>query len=113
MSKAQQQPSDLAEVPLFRVEDLPTEVRVALYNLALSPAPGVPAPGVAREREHASAAAVPGDQLVFYAFNYGSPRAVSFAAGLPALCLERALRRPGWRPKSRSLLRAIMNYREI
>lgn len=52
------------------------------------------------------------DIVVFYAFNYGSARALSFAAGLPLTALRRANEMSGWRPKSHSLLRAIIHYRE-
>ncbi len=86
-----------APVPPYRMDVLPEPVRAALYNL--------------RSSDDDDAREVPGDQVVFYALNYGSPRAVSFAAGLPWLCLERALQRSGFRPKSRALLRAIMSYR--
>jgi len=79
------------------VKDLPNEVREALYNL---------------EVEANLRLKVPGDQLAFYCFNYGRPRAISFAAGLPKLCLERAAARPGWRPRSRALIVAVMKYRE-
>jgi len=54
---------------------------------------------------------VPGAQVVFHAFNYGDTRAISFAAGMPWASLARAAGKPGWRPKSLALLRAVMNYR--
>jgi hypothetical protein len=38
---------------------------------------------------------------------------MSFAAGMPKVCLERALARPGFRPKSRALLAAVLKYREV
>jgi hypothetical protein len=85
-----------AAVPLFPWAELPPTITAALYNLS-------------SEAGHA----VPGDQLVFYALNYGSPHAISYAAGLPWLCLQRASERRGWRPKSRALLGAIMAFRGI
>lgn len=54
-----------------------------------------------------------GEQVVFFAFNYGTAEAISFASGLPWLCLLRAEQLPGFRPKSRALLRAVMHYRGI
>lgn len=86
-----------AQIPLYVVKGLPREVRDALYNLE---------PGTNSRLK------VPGDQLAFYCFNYGSARALSYAAGLPMLCLRSAVRRPGHRPKSRSLLEAVLKYRE-
>ncbi len=56
---------------------------------------------------------VPGHQLAFYCFNYGGAAALSFAAGLPWLALYQAARLPGWRPKSRGLLEAVMRVRNI
>jgi hypothetical protein len=87
-------------VPRFARRELPEAVQQALYNL------GEPDGGEGSDT-------VPADQVVFYAFNYGSATAISFASGLPWLCLQRAERRPGWRPKSRSLLSAVMKYRGI
>jgi hypothetical protein len=87
--------------PLYAVDALPKEVRDALYNLQ------------ARDSSNVEGLRVRGDHIVFYAFNHGTPRALSFAAGLPWLCLWRALRRPGWRPKSRSLLAAVASHRGI
>jgi hypothetical protein len=78
----------------YRVADLPPAVRSALYNLDQT--------GI-----------VPGHQLTFYAFNYGSLDAVMFAAGLPWLDLYQAARLPGWRRKSRGLLDAVMLVRGI
>lgn len=79
---------------------LPDAVLQSLYNLAEPEGPS-------------GSADIPGDQIAFYAFNYGSTAAVSFASGLAWLCLHRAARRPGWRPKSRALLSAVMKYRGI
>jgi hypothetical protein len=56
---------------------------------------------------------VPGHQLAFYCFNYGSLAAVSYAAGLPWLDLHQARRLQGWRPRSRGLLDAVMRVRGI
>jgi hypothetical protein len=84
-------------VPTLRWRDLPAAVVRSLYNLE---------PSAPQER-------IGGDVVVFYAFNHGEPRALSFASGLPWLCLLRAERRSGWRPKSRALLRAVMRHRGI
>lgn len=73
---------------------LPTDVRPCLYNLS-------------------DDATVPGRQLAFYCFNYGGGRAASFAAGLPWLDLYQAARLPGWRPKSRGLIQAVLRVRGI
>jgi len=78
----------------YDLSHLPTPVRSSCYNLE---------PG----------SVIPGHQLVFYAFNYGGTRAISYAAGLPWLVLYKAARLPGWRPKSRGLLRAVMRVRRI
>lgn len=84
-------------VPTLDIATLSNSVQLSLYNLA--------------PEARSEGAVVPGDQVVFYAFNYGAPSAISFAAGLPWICLRSALRRKGWRPKSRSLLEAIIRYR--
>ena len=78
----------------YAVADLPAPVADALYNLA-------------------AADRVPGRQLAFYCFNYGSLPAVSFAAGLPWLDLYQARRLRGWRPRSAGLLDAVMRARGI
>ncbi|MCX6549893.1 MAG: hypothetical protein NTY02_02600, partial [Acidobacteria bacterium] len=78
----------------YRVADLPGHVVRALYNLAIT-------------------GDVPGHQLAFYCFNYGSMRAISYAAGLPWLDLYQALHVRGWRPRSRGLLAAVMRTRGI
>jgi len=83
-------------VPVLRWERLPEAVLRSLYNL-----------------EGDRGDLVPGDQVVFYSFNYGSERALSYASGLPWLCLTRADARRGWRPKSHALLRSVMRYRGI
>lgn len=85
-----------APMPFYAASTLPDALRQALYNLAPE-----------------SDMIVPGDQLVFHAFNYGTLAAISFASALPWLCLARASRRRGWRPKSKSLLESVKLYREI
>jgi hypothetical protein len=81
------------EPPAFRTDRLPWAVRRTLHNV-----------------QHGL---VPGHQVAFAAFNYGDTRALSFAAGLPWLCLYRAARLGGWRPKSRALLQAVAACRGI
>jgi hypothetical protein len=54
---------------------------------------------------------VPGRQLAFYCFNYGTVAAMCYAAGLPWLDLYQAGRLRGWRPRSRGLLKAVMRVR--
>jgi hypothetical protein len=71
---------------------LPAPVQAALYNLSAD-------------------ATVPGHQVAFYCFNYGTLPAASFAAGLPWLDLHLALRCRGWRPRSRGLLLAVLAAR--
>lgn len=88
---------DHVPVPELGWSSLPAAVQRSLYNLEPS----------------APDATIAGDVVAFYAFNYGEPRAMSFASALPWLCLARAERRPGWRPKSRALLRAVMRRRRI
>lgn len=78
----------------YDVSQLPSHVAGTLYNLAPE-------------------AGVPGRQLAFYCFNYGSLAAVSFAAGLPWLDLYQASRLRGWRQRSRGLLQAVMRARGI
>ena len=81
------------EPPLVAPAALPESVRRCLHNVAPGP--------------------VPGQQVVFAAFNYGDTRALSFAAGMPWPCLYRAASMPGFRAKSLGLLRAVMAYRGI
>lgn len=76
------------------VAALPEEVREALLNLDLSEAQFVPA-----------------DVVAYYAFNYGSSRALSYASALPLAALVRAQARSGWRPKSHALLTAVIRFR--
>ena len=78
----------------YLVAALPAAVVEALYNFT-------------------PAGILPGYQLAFYCFNYGSLAAVSFAAGLPWLDLYQAQRARGWRPRSRGLLTAVMTVRGI
>jgi hypothetical protein len=78
----------------YVVSGLPDGVREGLYNLAAT-------------------SSVPGRQLVFHCFNYGSVAAVSYAAGLPWIDLYQAERLRGWRPRSLGLLRAVMAVRGI
>ena len=73
---------------------LPPAVRAALYNLNLEQP-------------------VPGHQLAFYCFHYGDLQALSFAAGLPWIDLYQAARTPGWRPRTRGLLDAVLAARGI
>lgn len=70
-------------------------------------------PDSVRRTLHNAGSPVPGHQVAFSAFNYGDTRALSFAAGLPWACLYHAARLPGFRPKSLSLLRAVMARRGI
>ena len=78
----------------YAIQSLPPAVIDVLYNLD---------PG----------GMVPGHQLAFYCFNYGTLAAVSYAAGLPWLDLYQARRLRGWRPRSRGLLQAVMRVRGI
>jgi hypothetical protein len=80
--------------PSYEIAELPGHVREALYNLG--------------DSGH-----IPGDQLAFYCFNYGGPAAVSFASGLPWICLHAAKRMNGYRPGGRGLLEAVVNTRGI
>lgn len=79
---------------LYSVATLPPPVVDALYNIA-------------------SDGRVPGHQLAFHCFNYGSLAAISYAAGLPWLDLYQARRLRGWRPRSLGLLLAVMRRRGI
>lgn len=79
---------------VYEIADLPAVVQQALYNLA----PHGP---------------VPGAQLAFYCFNYGTLPAMSFAAGLPWLDLYQASTHRGWRPRSRGMLAAVLAARGI
>ena len=79
---------------VYSVATLPLPVVEALYNMVPD-------------------GRVPGHQLAFYCFNYGSLGAISFAAGLPWLDLYQAQRMRGWRPRSFGLLLAVMRRRGI
>jgi len=81
-----------APCPIYSARELPPNAREVLYNLGAD-------------------AAVPGHQLAFYCFNYGGVEAMSFAAGLPWLCLYQAGRMRGWRSRSRGLLEAARRAR--
>jgi hypothetical protein len=78
----------------YRVSHVPPAARDALYNLEPD-------------------ARVPGHQMAFYCFNYGSLAAASFAATLPWLDLYQAARLRGWRPRSKGLLEAVLRVRGI
>jgi hypothetical protein len=82
------------EAPVYLKSSLPRAVANALYNVA-------------------DETLVPGHQVAFHAFNYGDTAALCFAAGMPWICLRKAARLRGWRPKSRGLLEAVMQYRGI
>lgn len=78
----------------YAIADLPIGVRNTLYNLG-------------------ETGQVPGHQLAFHCFNYGTLEALSFAAGLPWLALFQAARMRGWRARSRGLLTAVLAVRGI
>jgi hypothetical protein len=101
-----------------RARGLPVPSRSTVYNAIGRAAP--PAyhkkelpPAVGRTLHNTGSGPIPGHQVVFAAFNYGDPRALCFAAGLPWLCLQRAAQLPGWRPKSYALLKAVATYRGL
>ena len=79
---------------VYATSELPGAVLEALYNLEPN-------------------GTVPGSQLVFHCLNYGTLAAICYAAGLPWLNLLQASRLRGWRPRSRSLLQAVMRVRGI
>jgi hypothetical protein len=81
-----------APLPRYRVADLPSHVRDTCFNLGPE-------------------SDVPGDQVAFNCLNYGGTDAISFAAGLPWRHLYCAVRKRGWRAKSRGLLEAIIRAR--
>jgi hypothetical protein len=83
-----------ASGPTYAVRELPTNVRASLYNIGDN-------------------AVVSGRQLAFYLFNYGDAQSLSFASGMPWLCLYQAERLRGFRNKSHALLRAIVRARRI
>jgi hypothetical protein len=57
--------------------------------------------------------AIVGKHLVFACLNYGDTRAMSYAAGLPWLDLHQARKLRGYRLKSRGVLDAICQARDI
>ncbi len=94
-------------------------VRASLYNALarldghLYPVATLPPPVVEALYNIAPDARVPGHQLAFHCFNYGSLAAISYAAGLPWLDLYQARRMRGWRPRSLGLLAAVMRRRGL
>jgi hypothetical protein len=92
--------------------------RATLYNAiarARAPMLAVAAlpDGVRRTLHNVGGRRVPGEHVVFAAFNYGSTEAMSYAASLPWLCIELALKMRGFRPKSLALLRAVAHCRGL
>src|SRR5207244_4412308 len=85
---------DRMEGHTYELAALPQDVRATLHNVD---------PG----------SRIPGSQVAFHCFNYGSTRALSFAAGLPWLDLLQARRKRGWRAKSRGVLDAVCRARGI
>lgn len=97
---------------------LTTPSRSTLYNVLQRVTPPSfdksQLPGAVRRTLHnVDAGPIPGHQVAFAAFNYGDTKALSFAAGLPWLCLYQSARLRGWRPQSFALLQAILAYRGI
>ena len=78
----------------YDMASLPDEVKGTLHNVE----PTAP---------------IPGAQLAFHCFNYGSVRALSYASGLPWLDLYQARKKRGWRQKSRGVLDAVCRARGI
>jgi len=76
--------------PTYALNELPPEVRRCLHNV--------------------DPKRVPGHQVTLAAFNHGNARALSYAAGMPWMCLLRAFDAPGSRPKSRALLGAVLQF---
>lgn len=87
-----QRPSSVTP-PCYRLEELPKEVQRCLHNV---------------DSKH-----IPGHQVVLAAFNYGDARALSYAAGMLWACLLRAYESSDSRPKSRAMLRAVLEFRGI
>lgn len=83
-----------AEVPRYRVGKLPSHIRELIHNLD-------------------DGTDIPGSQLVAVIVNNGDARALSFAAGMPWLCLVRAVRLRDFRPKSYALLQALLRGRGL
>jgi hypothetical protein len=82
-------------------------VEPSVYESAALPA------AVQRCLHNVASGAIPGHQVAFAAFNYGDTRTMCFAAGLPWPCLRAATRLPGFRPRSRALLEAVLARRGI
>jgi hypothetical protein len=80
--------------PAYSLLALPPHIRRCLHNLD-------------------DDAIVPGPQVAFAVFNRGESAALSWAAGMPWLCLKAAMKLPGFRPKSRALLDAVLRYRGV
>ena len=78
----------------YAIGGLPDAVCASLYNLGPS-------------------GRISGPHVVFYAFQHGELRAISFASGLPWIDLYLADRMRGWRTHSQGLLRAVLKYRGI
>ncbi len=85
---------DTLPVAGYEIASLPDAVRATLHNLSPS-------------------GRVPGPQLAFHCFNYGTLPAMSWAAGLPWLTLLQASRKRGWRPGSQGVLEAVLAARRI
>lgn len=85
----------LAQAERLPFDKLPEEVREALINTE---------PGEDKS--------ITVEAIAFYAFNYGAPRAMTFASGLPLEALRSAEALTGWRPKSHALLQAVIRFRE-
>jgi hypothetical protein len=80
--------------PSYSLSALPPHVRRCLHNLDED-------------------AIVPGPQVAFAVFNRGESAALSWAAGMPWVCLKAARKLPGFRPKSRALLDAVLRFRGV
>jgi len=78
----------------YAIAGLPESVRASLYNLGPT-------------------GRISGPHVVFYVFQYGELRAITFASGLPWIDLYLADRMRGWRTHSHGLLRAVLRHRNI
>lgn len=83
---------DAEPAPSFVVRELPPCVARTLHNIDVD-------------------APITASSVVFACFNLGDVPAMSFAAALPLGALAQALARPGWRPKSRAALDAVVFVR--
>ncbi len=98
---------------------LPCPSRASIYNFAKHVPANTYDPAQLQEDIRATLynlddqTRIPGHQLVYYAFHYGTLRAVSQASGLPWIDLYQASFLPAWRPKSRCLLEAVLRARGI